>query len=312
MASSEGLEGGSRDRFLLDPRTRPDSVTLRVTDRARTAEFYEDLLGFSVLREAAEATALGTGEGIPLVHLVDLGPEGRPPRRERRAGLYHFALLFPERAHLATLLQHLRERRDRVDYQGAADHHVSESVYIQDPEGNGIELTVDRPREVWAGITLPELLPKNAPLNTRDLLALADPDGWAGLPPGTAIGHVHLYGSDVPGSQRFYAALGLDDKGEAYGMAAFAVGEYHHHVGVNNWLGTGIPPARDDAAGLDHFAFRLPDDQAFEDLHDHLEATGVPTKEEDEDRRRSLWIRDPNNVRVRLTVGSAEGARRAG
>lgn len=291
----------------IDPRATLGPLQLRVRNPEDALGFYQDALGFRPLTppSTADDTVLGTAGGEPLLRLV-ASTRGRAPSDgaiPRRARLYHFGLLLPERKDLATLLRFVLDHRETVHLEGAADHYVSESVYVQDPEGNGIELTWDRPRKVWEGVTLGEMLRKNAPLDTESLLAEADPGGWTNLPPGATVGHVHLYGSDLGGSRHFYAtALGLGFRGMAHGMAAFHVADYHHHVGVNSWLGRGIPPASDEGPGLDHFALRFPDSEALERTVRSLEEAGVAV-EGDDPERSSVSVRDPNNFRIRLYVG---------
>ncbi len=304
QAAGNHAGDGSGSAFVLDPRATLSHIHLRVADLPRTLDFYRGILGFRVLHQSPDATVLGTAEGEPILRLSELRGGGRPSR-ERRAQLYHFALRFPERRQLATLYQHLLEKGGRVDIRGAADHFVSESIYIRDPDSNGIELTWDRPREVWEGTTLADLAVKNGPLDERGLLLEADPAGWRGVPPGSTIGHVHLYGSDLGASRRFYVeALGLNHTGTFQGMAAFAADGYHHHVGVNTWLGVRIPPASDDGPGLDHFAFRLPGKEELDRVIQHLRKLGIAVEEAEGDGRWSAWLRDPDNFRIQIYSGA--------
>jgi catechol 2,3-dioxygenase len=230
-------------------------VHLTVTDLDRSVGFYQDPIGLR-LRDRdgpgpEPAATLGTEESDVLV--LHENPAARPAGRH--AGLYHFALLFPTREELARALQRLAVGRTPIT--GASDHGVSEAIYLNDPDGNGIELYVDRPREAWP----PPRGPRERvgmftePLDVPDLLAIVDgqePVRHAGE--GLRLGHMHLHVGDVEEAMRFYSGeLGLEEMARYPGAAFVAWDGYHHHLGLNTWRGEGVPPAPDDAVGLRHW-----------------------------------------------------------
>jgi catechol 2,3-dioxygenase len=234
-------------------------VSLTVADLAGVAQFYERAIGLSVLERDGDVVRLGPTGGDALVELV--GRADAPPRAPRSAGLFHLAILLPERAELARALRRLVGAGWRLT--GASDHLVSEALYTTDPEGNGIELYRDRPREEWRRQPNGELEMATFPLDLDDLVAElreGDDELDAGAPPATRIGHVHLQVSDLAPAERFYAqALGLDVTVRSYPGALFlAAGGYHHHVGANTWSSAGGPPAEPAARGLRHFTVELP------------------------------------------------------
>jgi catechol 2,3-dioxygenase len=233
-------------------------VSLTVADLAGVTGFYERAIGLSVIERDGDVVRLGPAGGEALVELV--GRPDAPPRAPHASGLFHLALLYPERAELARALRRLVGAGWRLT--GASDHLVSEALYTADPEGNGIELYRDRPREEWRRQPNGELEMATIPLDLDDLVAqLPDADEPdAGAPPATRIGHVHLQVSDLAPAERFYAqALGLDVMVRSFPGALFlASGGYHHHVGANTWSSAGGPPADPAARGLRHFTVELP------------------------------------------------------
>lgn len=246
--------------------TRLGAVQLRIADLRRSLEFYRDLLGLQVAAEETVSTALApTPLGPPLLILIE--EPGAAPHPPRTLGLYHLALRLPERRDLAQIVHRLLGEHWRI--QGASDHAVSEAVYLADPDGNGLELYVDRPSDLWRweeGGVVMRTLPLDLPgllLDFRDEL-----DDWQGLPPETTVGHIHLHVSDLARAESFYHdLLGFDVTTRAYpGALFFATGGYHHHIGANTWTGTGArPPA--GTAGLVAYEIIIPDPVALEEIH---------------------------------------------
>jgi catechol 2,3-dioxygenase len=226
----------------IAPGTAMGPVELTVADLARSRDYYEQAIGLTVIEQVGARAMLGAGDRALLVLVEE--PGARPA--DGYTGLYHFALLVPERRDLAAWLAHAA--RERVALTGLSDHFVSEALYLRDPDGHGIEIYRDRPREHWAGQVAERMT--TIPLDVDDLMAELDGDG-AGpsprLPAGTTMGHVHLRVSDVPAAVAFYRdALGFALMAQLGGQAAFlAAGGYHHHVGLNTWesAGAGPPPA---------------------------------------------------------------------
>jgi len=229
-------------------------VHLTVSDLDRSVAFYQDALGLQVRDRTDDEATLGTGGDDALLVLVG-EPGARPAGRH--AGLYHVALLYPSRDELARALQRLAVTRTPI--QGASDHGVSEAIYLADPDGNGLELYRDRPREQWPPPANPgeKVGMYTAPLDLQALYetVAADPPRRHAAP-GLTIGHVHLHVNDLDAAVAFYTGeLGLDVMTMYGDQAAFLSWDgYHHHVGLNTWRGEGIPgvPAS-GVVGMRHF-----------------------------------------------------------
>lgn len=265
------MDGG---RLPADTTMGP--VHLRVADLDRALEFYGELLDLHVAEQAgARATLVAATGGPDLIRLTaQPGVRHRPPQTP---GLYHFALLFPDRRDLGRTLLRLFERG--VPFDGFADHGVSEAAYLSDPDGNGVELAADRPRAQWRNAE-GQIVMYTQVLNVTNLLRAVDGDPWIGLPAATAIGHVHLHVQDVPRAARFYSdVIGFDVMHRGYPGAVFlAAGGYHHHIGVNAWS-RGARPEEGTMAGLIAFEVIVPDAAAREALSARLLATGAPVDE---------------------------------
>ena len=225
---------------------RLGAIRLRVGDGERLTRFYEQAIGLRVL-EDGPVTRLGIDDGRALVELeADPDAPRRPPHT---TGLFHLAILVPSRADLGQALRRVVGTGWRLS--GASDHLVSEALYLSDPEGNGIELYRDRPRDEWP-VAGGALRMDTLPLDVGSLLSEADgANGDAGMPLGTTLGHVHLQVADLTAAERFWVdALGLDVTVRGYPGALFvSAGGYHHHVGLNTWAGVGARAAAGRRAG---------------------------------------------------------------
>lgn len=243
------------DSVPLPPATRLGAVHLRVGDLERQVAFYEDVLGFHVHAEDGATAALGTVAGRPL--LVLHAEPGAPRRRPGTTGLFHVAYLLPDRGALGALIQ--RAQRQGAPFSGFSDHNVSEAAYLADPEGNGIELYADRPKEQWRGVD-GQVFMNTEPLDLAGLL-LASPGAAPRLPEGTTVGHIHLRVSSLSEAEAFYVGtLGMDVVTRAYPGALFvSAGGYHHHVGLNVWGGVGAPRPTEGSLGLVSFDLLIPD-----------------------------------------------------
>jgi catechol 2,3-dioxygenase len=226
-------------------------VSLTISDLDRSVAFYTEVLGFELRGRDASGAALAPRGGRVLVRLA-ARPAARP-RSRRSSGLYHFAVLVPSRVALGQSLRRLAQRRWPLT--GASDHLVSEALYLDDPDGLGIEIYRDRPRTEWTKEG-GEIVMATEPL---DLDGLAGTDGAErqapGLDPDTVIGHVHLHVPDLPAAERLYCdEVGFAPTVRRYPGALFvAAGGYHHHLGLNVWAGRGAPPPDPDVVGLDAF-----------------------------------------------------------
>jgi catechol 2,3-dioxygenase len=280
----------------IHPDTRMGPVALTVADLERSLAFYTDRLGVAVQAGRDGAATLGVG-GTPLLELVER--RGAKPVHGT-TGLYHFAILLPSRADLSRALHHLIHTHTTL--QGAADHLVSEALYLRDPDGNGIELYRDRPRTEWT-FDARGLRMSTDPLDVQGLLAEVPEGPSSGLPQGTTMGHVHLRVSSIPDAEHFYCdLLGFDLMTRFDHSASFlSAGGYHHHLAVNTWSGIGAPPPPEGAAGLRTFTIVLPDEAERDRLRRRLQQEAVPLEESGPD----VKLSDPAGNRIRLVSGSA-------
>jgi catechol 2,3-dioxygenase len=237
----EATAAAAPARAAIPVATTVGTVQLTVSDLGRSVDYYENAIGLNVQERAGDRALLGAG-GEALLDLLEQ-PGARPARGY--CGLYHFALLLPQRADLARWLAHAA--RDRVALVGMADHYVSEAIYLNDPDGHGIEIYWDRPRELWEGKVAERMT--TLPLDTSSLFGeLPDPanEPFERLPGGTVMGHVHLCVADIPQTIAFYRdVLGFALMASLGGQAAFlSAGGYHHRLGANTWesAGAGQPP----------------------------------------------------------------------
>jgi len=261
--------------YTLPPDTHIGYVRLQVSDLERALAFYHDLLGFPIRVRQEEETLL-SASGDPPTHINLRERKGAPPKPPRTTGLYHVAIRLPDRLALGRILMRLVQ--ERWPLQGAADHLVSEAIYLADPDGNGLELYRDRRRQEWPRQN-GTIAMASDPLDADGLLkqAAQEPAEWGGIDPRTDIGHVHLHVSDLGRAEEFYSGLlGLEVTQRSYPGALFmSAGGYHHHLGVNTWAGRGAPPAPREAAGLVSFSLELPGTDARQELLARLREAGA-------------------------------------
>jgi catechol 2,3-dioxygenase len=238
--------------YRLPDSTHVGSVTLQVTNLERSVAFYRDVLGFRELRSAPDRVELGVDDRP----LVVLRPGADGPLRTRRLGLYHFAILLPDRAALGRALTQLVVSGIQP---GASDHLVSEALYLSDPDGLGIEIYRDRPRPEWRA-TGQQLNMATEPLDFDGVVQASGGQPWSGMPSGTTIGHVHLHVGDIEMAKAFYHdAVGLDLMVWSYPGALFlSAGGYHHHLGTNTWAGPGATPPQTNEPHLVEWELVLP------------------------------------------------------
>jgi catechol 2,3-dioxygenase len=268
-------------------------VRLQVADLERSLAFYEKVLGMRVIHRATDSVCLGPhGEDREIVHLHQLRT-ARPVPKRGLLGLYHFAILLPDRASLGRFVAHLAETGI---YAGMSDHFVSEAVYLTDPDGLGIEVYADRPRDAWR-YDERQLHMTTDHLDVDDLVKSAAGERWAGMPAGTVLGHVHLYVDDIAKAEAFYhEALGFDKVVWSYPGALFmSAGGYHHHLGTNTWA-RGAPSATDADARLLAWEIIVPTKKDAEEAARHVQAANYPVKEENGE-----WVlTDPWGTSLRL------------
>ena len=254
--------------------------------------FYEEAIGLRPHSREGAVASMGAGSE----DLVVLHEEAGARRAGRHAGLYHYALLFLSREELAHAA--LRLAATKTPIQGASDHGTHEAIYLPDPDGNGIELAADRPRELWP---MPlEYTGGPLPLNLDGLLAAVagkEPRGKAGS--GLVVGHVHLHVGNLERGLAFYRdVLGFELMTFMPGTAAFvSAGGYHHHLAFNLWRGEGVPPVPEGRVGLRHWTVVLDDPKEIEAVRERVRAAGI----EVEDKGEGFLVRDPWNIATVLT-----------
>jgi catechol 2,3-dioxygenase len=267
------------------------AVRLTVADLDRARDFYRDAIGLTELSPENGTVRLGADDRS-VVELV--GDPDAPSRPRGTSGLFHLAILVPSRSDLARALQRVAESGWRLS--GASDHLVSEALYLSDPEGNGIELYRDRPRDEWLVLQM-----DTVPLDLDGVLGeLRREDANAGMPAGTRIGHVHLNVGDLAAAEAFYSgALGFDVTVRGYPGALFvSAGGYHHHLGLNTWAGEGAPPPPPGSRGLREFEIVLPSAESLAAQEDRLREAGFePARDGDHVR-----ATDPSGNQVVLTA----------
>jgi catechol 2,3-dioxygenase len=280
-------------RYRLPDAARLGRVRLQVADLGRSVEWYERVLGFSVLeRSASDASLTAHDESRALVELHE--KKGvRPMPKRGLLGLYHYALLLPDRAALGRFIAHIADLGVRA---GMSDHFVSEAVYIDDPDGLGIEVYCDRPRDRWTHADR-QLTMATLPLDAPAVVAAAEGQPWTGMPAGTVVGHVHLFVGDIEKAAAFYHDLvGFDKIVWSYPGALFmSAGGYHHHLGTNIWAAQS-PPASDDDARLLEWEIVVPSRVDVDAVRASVQGGGVPVTIHEH----SIVVRDPWGTAVRV------------
>ena len=284
----------------IDPALRLGTVHLAVSDLGRSTDFYERVIGLPRITGGGEQVLLGPEPERPLLALTRLHePTPVPPRA---TGLYHVALLHPTRASLADSL--VRVASARWPFTGASDHGVSEALYLDDPDGLGLELYADRARSEW-----PE--PDGADpvrmytlaVDLDSLVAAASPAPLAHVPPGTVVGHVHMKVADLDRAVAFYRdALGLSLQAHLPSAAFLAADGYHHHVGLNTWESRGALPPPDTAPGLRLVELALSDPSELEALEARLARRGVAEVHRDDSH---VAVHDPDHQALSFAVRAA-------
>lgn len=295
----------TKTQFSIHPATKIGVVSLRVANLENQLAFYQQVLGFQVHWREGEKAGLGAG-GADLLRMTE---EPDLKRYSGVTGLYHFAVLFPNRRDLARAIARLMVLK-YPNYP--TDHIMTKTTYLDDPEGNGIELYCESPEDgTWTlanGVYETRradgsLSNGREPLDVNKLLThLKDDDRLdAGIPAETRMGHIHLHVRNIDEAVEFYhGIIGFDVMGvaRAFRMAFVSAGGYHHHVGLNTWQGEDAPPPPADALGLSHFAVELPDQQALNEVLARVEKAGIPANQTED----GLLLYDPSQNGVILTT----------
>lgn len=292
---ADHAETATSDRTLVRALTL-GPVRLQVSELARSLTYYTDVIGLRVTSRTGDTATLATEDGLtPLVQLT-ARKNTNPVLPHSRLGLYHFALLLPDRPALGRFVSHLARNATRM---GASDHLVSEAIYLRDPDGLGIEVYADRPRESWR-TSNGQFEMATAPLDTDAVMAAGADAPWTGLPAGTVMGHVHLHVGDLADASHFYhGILGLDRTVWGYPGALFlSAGGYHHHLAVNTWAGLDAPSASEHDARLLEWQILLPArEDALAAAH-RLTSVGHAVSESE----RGWIVRDPWGTPLLITA----------
>lgn len=282
------MDSPTDDDWTLPEETHLGRVALRVGDLEPMTSFYRDVIGLSVLDRNGTTATLGAG-GTPLLELT-ADPDAAE-RARTQAGLFHTAFRVPSRAALGDALERIR---DRWELDGASDHDVSEALYLDDPEGNGVEVYRDRPRDAWSTVGDDRVHMVTEPLDFEGVTAAAN--GEQRAPADTDVGHVHLEVGSLEAFERFYiAAFGFDLRATYPDARFVAAGGYHHHVGANTWSGRTEPAG--NGRGLDWFEIVVSDDALRRELRDRLPAN-IATIEN------GFAVADPDGIEIRVVDGS--------
>ncbi|HLS59524.1 MAG TPA: VOC family protein [Virgibacillus sp.] len=280
--------------FHSKPNTYVGHVNIKVKDLDRSLHFYRETLGFQIL-EKTNKTAKLTTDGKTNVLSIEQ-PENIVPEYGKTTGLYHYALLLPERSDLADIVYHFAEVGAQF---GSADHLVSEALYLSDPDGNGIEIYIDREPSEWTWNN-GEVLMTVDPLDFTDLLSEGKQGSWKGMPAGTVMGHIHLHVSELKKTEEFYSkGLGFEVVNRFGDQALFiATGKYHHQIALNTWAGVGAPAPSVNSVGLESFTIMLPSEEARNKVINQLERIGASVTEEND----SFVTSDPSGNRIYLGI----------
>ncbi|RDU38041.1 glyoxalase [Neobacillus piezotolerans] len=279
--------------FHREPATFVGQVNLKVQDLERSISFYKEVIGFTVLNQSERKASL-TADGKTVLLTIEQ-PEAAGPKQPRTTGLYHFALLLPNRSDLASIVGHFMKIGQRI---GSSDHLVSEALYLSDPDGNGIEIYIDRdPSEwTWSGA---EVAMTVDPLDFADLLS-GGVAPWEGLPAETVMGHIHLHVAELRKVEEFYTkGLGFEVVNRFGSQALFiSTAKYHHHIGLNTWNGVGAPRPDRNSPGLKSYTLVLPTEESRTAVVGNLKAIGADVTEENG----TYATEDPSGNRIILVV----------
>ncbi|KRL06438.1 VOC family protein [Liquorilactobacillus hordei] len=283
-------------KFQLSEKTHTGTIALKVANLEKQTEFYTSIIGLNVLSKDQQKSILGANDDkTPLLILKEID---NPLPLTRKTGLYHVAFHLPTRKDLGNAL--IKYITNKAPIIGASDHGYSEALYLTDPEGNGIEVYHDKPRDVWDIRADGEIRGITIEMDAEGVIGAAD-QKWQGFPSGTIVGHVHLTVADLDKTQDFYTdVLGLSLKMD-FGRQAkfFATGGYHHHIGSNIWNGRNIPGMEENDLGLDYYTFFVPDETEIARIEEHLRVIGYVF---DKDAAGNLWLMDPNKIKIQIKV----------
>lgn len=298
----EGMQNADPNLIVGEPEklgseTNLGHVRLNVADLKRSTDFYQRAIGLRIEKEEKKSAFLGAGGSTLLV----LTEKPGAAKFARHSGLYHFAILSPSRRALGKSLRNLIDTGTEI--QGGADHLVSEALYLADPDGNGIEIYRDRPRDEWQ-YENGQIKMATDPLDYQGILEAANGanGNWGGLRAETRLGHMHLHIANLDDATEFYEqVLGFDFLLSYMGSASFlSAGGYHHHIGLNTWNGVGASPNSPDAVGLKYFSVNLVGEGERDQLLARLGRAGWLYEE----KGSGIFVRDPSQNGILFQLGA--------
>jgi catechol 2,3-dioxygenase len=287
---------------ILPIKTGISGIKLRVSNLDSSLKFYSGHLGFQVFEKKSNYAML-SASGKPPYQVFLVESHGSDPVSRKTAGLYHAAIKVPNRQELAMILKKLSQKE--VRFHGFSDHLVSEALYLADPDGNGIEIYSDRPKEQWKwsnGQVRMDTLPLDAESLLNEVKGM---NLHNRLHEDTIIGHIHLRVSDLQKAENFYSKiLGFNVTTREYTGALFmSAGGYHHHIGANIWAGENIPPASDKSLGLEHFVIHIPDNNILNKIKANLKENefGIIDFKNDTNTNGTIIAKDFDRIKVHIT-----------
>ncbi|MCB5951193.1 VOC family protein [Enterococcus sp. BWT-B8] len=282
--------------FTINNAAHIGTVGLKVANLSKQVAFYTEIIGLDILGKDDDSAVLGIkGNSTELLKLKEVQ---NPNMKAKKAGLYHTAFLLPTRKDLGNTLFSLLKNNTAII--GASDHGYSEAVYLEDPEGNGIEIYSDKPETEWDVRPDGQIIGITVEMDAEGVLASRD-EKTDKFPVGTKIGHIHLSVSDLEQTENFYMntlGMGLKDHFGQY-ASFFAAGSYHHHIGTNVWTGRGLPAPDEKDLGLDFFTILVPDKAALTKVKRNVEKNGEIIISETE---ASILLPDPSGINVRIEI----------
>jgi catechol 2,3-dioxygenase len=286
----------------IDPGTSVGMLSLTVASLERSRGYYTRAIGLKVLSQEGGTSILGAQDSPLLVLEEHAGAEPWPRGGRSYTGLYHFAILMPTRADLGRWLRQYLDQG--LPPPGEGDHAVSEALYLEDPDGHGIEIYRDRPRNEWNWED-GHVRMGTGPVDTQGMMAEAEREGkpWEGMPTGTRLGHMHLQVRDIAEARTFYVdTLGFDIVAEHPTALFVSAGGYHHHVGMNVWHSKDAGSAPENSVRLKHFTVELPSVEAEAQVIQRLDAVGHPHQAKQD----GVWVYDPSGNSVLLHVAGSQ------
>lgn len=268
-------------------------LLLKVENITRAKEFYKSIMGFEILEDKGKEVELTSNGKDSIITLLE--PENVIAKEQRRTGLYHIAILLPDKIQLGLFLKNIRDKSYPII--GGSNHGVSNAIYLQDPDDNGIEVYADLDPNKWKRDGK-EVEMVTLPLDYDKLIDETGDKDWQGAPDDTIIGHIHLHVKDLEEADKFYTeGLGMDLVSRAGRSASFYSSKgYHHHIAANIWNGRGSPPLDENSVGMKHYTLKFPNEELLKDAFDRVNDLGYKAYKKDGD----IYIEDPSSNLIRL------------